>query len=297
MVSGQKLEYRSLGIFGAEVLGVDIAAGCDAATIAELRASLPERELLLFRKQHPSDRELVAFASHFGGLDQVVLKQFTPPGSPEILIISNGQDNGRPLGHTEVGHFWHSDGSYLPELDMFSLLHGVTIPHAADGTPVGDTLFVSCRAAYDDLPAELKAKLAGRNAVFSYDWRYQQRVRNNPNVQPAKPRDERKDQRHPVIRPHPMTGRPAIFVNEGYVTHIEGVSAEESAALLAELYRRLYGDRYLYRHRWQAGDVLVWDNNSTQHNAVNDYRLPQLRLMKRITIRTAWPDAMVRAAG
>lgn len=296
MLVKNSVEYRPLGVLGAEIPGVDLGKPVTPATVANIRDILLERELLLFRNQHISDEQYVRFAGSFGPLEGPKLTQFTPPGHPELLIVSNRVADGQPLGLVEVGHFWHSDGSYLPEVDMYTILYGIEIPHAADGTPLGDTLFISATAAYDGLSSALKKRLEGLVAIFSYDFRYAQRIKNNPNVPAAREKSERQDQRHPIVRAHPVTGRKTIFANEGYVAGIEGMSDADSKLLLDDIYAHLYSEKYQYRHRWQPGDVLLWDNNSTQHNAVGDYRLPQSRLMKRTTIKTEWPRPVHKAA-
>ena len=296
MLGQDSIKYRSCGVMGAEVLGIDLRKVMDAATFDALRDTLLERELLLFREQQISDQQFVRFAAKFGRLEGPTLTQFTPSGCPEILIVSNGVKDGQPMGLVEVGHFWHSDGSYLRDLDMYTTLYGVEIPLAADDTPLGDTLFTSGYAAYSDLSEDMKSRLGDLSANFSYDWRYQQRLKNNPTVPAARPKSERPDQSHRVIRPHPVTGRKTIFANEGYVTHIENVSPAQSTQWLNALFTHLYSERYRYTHRWQPGDVLIWDNNSAQHNAIGNYKLPQFRLMKRITIKSEWPRPNAIAA-
>ncbi|HYC44582.1 MAG TPA: TauD/TfdA family dioxygenase [Burkholderiales bacterium] len=284
-----EVNYRELGIFGAEVLGVDLGKPLSESLTRGLAGLLLERQLLLFRNQTPSDRAFVDYARALGQLQPHSLPHFAPEGCPEILILSNRVQDGRPVGLVEVGHFWHSDGSYLPELDAWTTLQGIEIPRDNEGNPLGDTLFASAVCAYDALPADLRQKVEGLKAVFSYDYRYQQRIKRNPTVQPARANSTTKDILHPVIRPHPITGRKAIFVNEGYTTRVDGLPESEGRTVLASLLQHLYSEQFVYRHKWRTGDVLLWDNNSTQHNAVPNYGSGQHRLMKRITIKTVHP--------
>lgn len=291
----QQPDHRPLAAFGAEVAGVDLSKKPDADLARAIGELLLEKQLLLFRGQNFSDRSFVEFARSLGELQPHTLSHFAPEGCPEILILSNRVEDGRPLGLVEVGHFWHSDGSYLPTLDDWTTLYGVEVPRDANGQPLGDTLFASGVCAYEGLPPALREKAQGRKAIFSYDYRYQQRIKKNATIKPARANSETKDIAHPVFRTHPVTGRKAVFVNEGYTTAIEGLPATESRELLDALLAHLYSDRFVYTHKWAPGDVLLWDNNSTQHNAVPNYSAQQYRLMKRITIKTMHPMFSARA--
>lgn len=290
------VNYKEMGLFGAEVIGVDLNKGLSADLTKAIAALLLDRQLLLFRNQALSDRAFVDYASALGRLQPHTLMEFAPEGCPEILLLSNRVKDGKPVGLVEVGHFWHSDGSYLPEIDEWTTLQGIEIPRDSEGNPLGDTMFTSAVCAYDELPETLRRKVEGFNGVFSYHYRYQQRIAKNSSVKPARANSETKDVTHPVIRPHPGTGRKAIFVNEGYTTRIDGLPESESQQVLATLLRHLYSERFVYRHKWRPGDVLLWDNNSTQHNAVPNYKPQDYRLMKRITIKTAHP-ALARPPG
>ena len=92
------------------------------------------------------------------------------------------------------------------------------------------------------------------------------------------------DVTHPVIRTHPVSGKKSIYVNEGFTTQIEGLSADESYRLLKQLFEHCISEKFMYRHKWKAGDMIMWDNCSTQHLAIADYGLHQLRLMHRTTV-------------
>ena len=141
-------------------------------------------------------------------------------------------------------------------------------------------------AAYDALPAEMKTRLAGLEATHSYTARYERMKKGGKRV------DLEDDQKqavpevvHPVVRTHPVTGRKCLYVNEGFTVGIVGMPKDESDALLGDLYRHVTDPRFMYRHRWQVGDLLMWDNCSTQHNAISNYGPHQRRHMRRTTVR------------
>ena len=260
-------------------MGVDLQEGVDAETFTALRDVLHERGAVLFRNQILGDEEYLRFARQLGELETHALQK------SNLVILTNAVKDGKPLGLFEVGQFWHSDGSYTPTPSMYTLLYGIEIPHDADGNPLGGTWLTSTAAAYDGLASDFRKKLEGLKAVYSYDYRYQQRKAANASVVASPSQTAYTDVRHPVIWIHPVTGRKAIFVNEGYVTHLEGVPKAEGDAILKDLLAHVVSEKYVYRHEWKARDVLVFDHNSTQHRAIADYDLPQLRFIKRIGVK------------
>jgi taurine dioxygenase len=277
---GSPFKLRPLGPFvGTEVLGADLSRGIDRGAFETLREVLHERGALLFRGQKLTDEEYVRFARMLGDLETHALQK------THIVILSNGIKDGKPMGLSDAGQFWHSDGSYTPQPSMYTVLYGIQIPRDENGEPLGDTLLTNTIAAYESLPAGIKSKLANAQGVFSYDYRYQMRKAANPEIVADPTQYARPDMLHPVFRPHPVTGKRGIYVSEGYVKHLEGVPPLESEPLLKLLLERVSAEEFVYRHRWQEGDVLVWDNNCTQHNAVPNYTLPQVRFMKRIGVK------------
>lgn len=177
---------------------------------------------------------------------------------------------------------------------MGSLLLAREVPQA-DGQPLGDTLFASTCAAYDALPAEMQEKIAGLKAIHRLDQsRYERDQRTNQERGKRAPlTDAQKamiqDVVHPVVRTHPVTGRKCIYVNELYTFGIVGMEKEEGDRLIAELCEHITQSRFIYRHKWRVGDLLMWDNCATQHLAVGDYAPSQRRLMHRTTVRGAVP--------
>jgi len=214
-----------------------------------------------------------------------VMRQYNDPQMPEVLVLSNIFENGKPIGMQDAGQYWHTDLSYTAEPSRCSLLYAVEIPFE-NGVALGDTFFVNTAAAYEALPDDMKARLSGLEATHSYTARYERMEKGGKRV--ALEEDQKKavpEVVHPVVRTHPFTGRKCLYVNEGFTVGIVGMAKEESDELLAYLYRHVTDERFMYRHRWQVGDLLMWDNCSTQHNAIANYGPQQRRHMRRTTVR------------
>lgn len=140
-------------------------------------------------------------------------------------------------------------------------------------------------AAYAALPEATRQRLSGRRAVNSYIHGYSRERKSGPRPQLTEEQKKKTpDIEHPAVRTHPYSGRKCLFVNEGYTTQIVGMDAPESTALLSELFSHIKNPEFVYRHQWQIGDLLIWDNCATQHCAVGDYALPLRRLMERTTV-------------
>jgi len=269
---------------GAEISGVDLSRELDERSFEEIRKALHEHEVIFFRNQKLTPEQHIAFSRRFGALEHHVRQDRCRPGYPEIFVVSNVIENGKPIGSQDAGYFWHSDLCYAEKPSLGSLLYAREVP-MKDGTPLGDTLFSSMTKAYVTLPEATRQNLAGRKAVNSYLHGYS-RERKSGTRPELTPEQKKKtpDIEHPAVRTHPETGRKCLFVNEGYTTRIVGIDAAQSDAVLAELFTHLKKDELVYRHRWQVGDLLFWDNCATQHRAIGDYELPQRRLMERTTV-------------
>jgi taurine dioxygenase len=219
-----------------------------------------------------------------------VRSEFNNPKHPEIYTVSNIVRDGKPIGSGDAGRYWHSDLCYLEKPTRASLLYAIEVPER-DGVTLGNTLFASAVAAYDDLPETLKTRLQGLRANNSYNAMFERKA-NDFGVRPKLTADSAKkypkDAVHPVVRTHPITGRKAIYVCDGYTTHILDMPADESRELLEMLYAHLIKPQYVYRHRWRVGDLLMWDNCAVQHLASFDYA-PLHRHMERTTVEGSIP--------
>jgi len=277
---------------GAEIAGIDLSQPLARASLTMIEDTLHTRGIVFFRGQTLTEAQQIAFSRNFGELEIHVLKQFTNPRHPEILVLSNIAENGVPLGLADAGQRWHSDAGYRTQPDRASVLYAkeVPVPHA-NGESAGDTMFANAQAAYDTLDAEMKKRLEGLRVLYSYTRAYD-RKRDENGKRPAMSDEQRKsipDVTHPLVRTHPHTGRKCIYANPAHTIEIVGMPARESEKLLSYLYSQVTQPDRIYRHQWQVGDVLMWDNAVVWHNAVGDYALPQRRLMHSTRIKGGVP--------
>jgi len=249
---------------GAEVLGLDLSRPIGNRDFLRVHDAHLKHHVLVFRDQHITPQQQIDFSRLFGKLQIHVLRNFQLEGHPEVLVISNIIEDGKPTGLGDAGHFWHSDLSYKETPSLGSMLHAQELP--AEG---GDTLFANMHLAYDTLPSALRSAIKGKYAEHSYLAQYaelQRRSPFRPNLTQQQI-DEVKPVTHPVVRTHPETGRPALFVSEHFTTKIVGVPEDESRALLDELFAHSVRPEHIYRHQWQPGDLVFWDNRSLMHLA------------------------------
>ena len=276
-------------VIGAEIHGVDLSCPVTDTQLGDITEAFHLHEVIVFRDQRLTSEQHVAFSRRFGELDINVRSRFNRKDYPEILVVSNVIENGEPIGVQDAGRYWHSDLCYLPEPSRCSLLHALEVP-VKDGVTLGDTLFASASAAYEALSPELKERLAGRKAVNSYVHTYDRKVREFDRTPVEKEnRTAPSDVMHPVVRTHPQTGKKCLYVNEGYSTRIDGLRRDESDELLKFLFEHITRPDFVYRHRWRANDLLMWDNCLVQHKAVFDYAPPLRRRMERTTVRGTVP--------
>ena len=274
------------GPLGAAIRGVDLSRDVDDTDFASIRRALDERGVVVVREQTLAPRHIARFAERFGRLLLHAHNKYALAAAPAVSVISNILDeHGRNIGVPDAGLVWHSDGSYLVHPDMYSFLYGVEIP-MQDGEPLGTTYYASACAAYEALPEALRRRLDGLRAVHSFAYHSARRAASGGTRIEITEELRRKhpDVSQPVVRVHPRTRRKALYVTEGHTTHILGMERAESDAALQQLFAHLREPRFVYPHRWQAGDLLIWDNAATQHRATCDYALPQRRLMHRTAI-------------
>jgi taurine dioxygenase len=268
---------------GAEIKGLDLSVPASDDLVARLRQTLADRGLLVFRDQRSlTPEQHVAFSRKFGPLEVHVQHAFHHKSHPEILVVSNVVENGKPIGLQDAGRYWHSDLSYMAEPSLGSLLHAQELPDEG-----GDTLFVNMAAAYDALDEATKEKIETLSAEHSYEARNIIQAKKHGDLRPTLSAEQRAKVPpvvHPVVRVHPESGRKALFVNEGFTTHILGLPEAESEALLARLFAHSIEERFAYRHRWQPHDLLFWDNRQTMHLAT-PFPAHYRRKLYRTTIR------------
>ena len=261
----QRITIRPFdGPLGAEVIGLDLSRPLAQADFARIHRAHLDYHVLVFRDQRITPEQQVVFSKRFGPLQRHVLHQFALSGHPEVLIVSNIVENGKPIGLGDAGHFWHSDLSYKEKPSLGSMLHAQELP--ATG---GDTLFANQHLAWDTLPAHLRQAVEGRTAEHTYLAKYaelQKRSPWRPNLT-AEQIAEVKPVVQPMVRTHPETGRKALFVSEHFTTRIIGMPEDESRALLDAIFAHSVQPAFVYRHAWREHDMVFWDNRSVMHLA------------------------------
>lgn len=264
---------------GATVTGVDLTSRLDDSTVGEIRGAWLEHHVLAFPDQAMSDDDLERFTLAFGpfGDDPFVAPI---PGREHVIAIRRDADETSPL----FAENWHTDWSFQVRPPDGTCLYGVTIP------PIGgDTLYANQHAALDAMPAALRQRLEGASAVHSARGGYAPSgmygeadvEARSMDIRPS--HDAMDTQLHPVIRHHPETGRLAIFGCAGYIIGLDGVPDTEAFELLRELLAWQTRDEFVYRHEWQQGMLVMWDNRSLLHRATGGYDGHD-RLLHRTTI-------------
>ena len=276
---------------GATIEGIDLSRPLSEADFQLVLHGFGQYGVLCFPNQRLDALQQKAFASRFGSLEvNVASGRFQEPGHPEVMILSNIVDNGKPLGLKDAGQDWHTDMCYSRTIAFLTVLHGIEIPFR-DGKPLGATMFADMRAAYDDLPSGMKKRIAGMTATHDFN-KFWEMMRQRPGSErpPLSPeqRREKPPVSHPVVMNHPVSGRNVLYCSEGHVTHIDNIPKEESDEILSFLFEHQMNPKYQYSHHWSVGDVLAWDDISTLHNAVADYGPDEHRLLKRCQVLADW---------
>jgi taurine dioxygenase len=278
------VSFRPAGVtYGARVIGVDLTKPLSAETCESIIDGFHEHRVLLFRGQQITHEQQISFSRMFGNLEAHVQSQYLVPGYPELVTISNIFENGEPIGLFDGGvEAWHTDYSWSRRISLGSALYAAEAPDEG-----GDTLFADTTAAYDELPQETKDRIDGLQAVHSMAYQVERQMEYNPHKQPLTPeqKEQSPDAVHPLVRTHPVTGRKSLLLGSNIISEIQGLAQAEGQRLLKELIRHSTQDRYLFRHHWQVGDMVVWDNRATMHTVTpcDDYTR-QRRLLYRTTV-------------
>ncbi len=274
-------------ILGANIEGTDLAEPLSDAEFRTLLRALGQHGVLCFPAQRLSVAEFAGFGRRFGELEVNVANIFHEPGFAEVMILSNMTDEtGEPIGLSDAGQGWHTDMSYARQIALANVLHCQRVPSRC-GKPLGETQFRNMHAAYDDLPGSIKHQLEGRTATHDFA-KFWDMMRARPGSQRKPLTEEQRWRRPPVSQPlvrvHPLTGRKVLYANPGYTVRIDGMEEREGGQLLDFLFRHQERAEYFYAHHWTEGDVLMWDNIGTVHNAVADYLPSEHRYMRRVQV-------------
>jgi len=249
--------------FGVEV-DVDVSQPLSAAAFAGIERAFYERQVLAIRGQKLTPRQFAAFAARFGPPQPHVIDQFHHPDDPNILILSNVKKNGQPTGLQDAGSYFHTDYSYLQVPARATTLYSIVVPKVG-----GDTLFANQQAAYDDLPAAMKKRIAPLYGIHHYGNRHDVDEQSRTAASPLTAEQKLKMPliTHRIARPHPVTGRTSLYAVSGSSFGIVGMPDDEARDLLDELAAHSTSEKYRYSFKYGLGDIVVWDNASLLHSA------------------------------
>jgi taurine dioxygenase len=272
---------------GARIEGLDLSRPLEEGEVESIIQALGRYGVVCFPRQILTARQHKDFAARFGELEiNVASGPYQEPGIPEVMTLSNIVKDGKPIGLADAGQDWHTDMSYSKTIAFANVLYALQVPRR-NGKVLGDTEFSSMHAAYDGVPDDLKKKLDGMTVLHDFNkfWEMMRREKgsNRPPLTAAQ-RAAKPPVSHPVFLTHPITGRKVLYANPGYSMRINELPQKESDEILEFLFEHQLKAEYRYRHQWSEGDVLMWENFGTIHNAIADYGPDEHRLVKRCQV-------------
>ena len=277
--------------FGLEASGIDLSKPLSDEAFAEIEDAFFDGQVLAFRRQDLQPLEFLSFARRFGPPEPHVIDQFHHPDDPNILILSNVEIDGEPEGLADAGTYFHTDYSYLAVPARATMLYSIEVPEEG-----GDTLFANQYAAYDDLPAAMKRRIEPLVAVHHYGNRHMREGADRTAASTLT--DDQKAKMplitHPLVRPHPVTGRKALYAVSGSSFGIVGMPDEEALTLLDELAAHATQDKFVLRFSYGVGDLVIWDNASLLHSATL-VDPEDARTLWRITVKEPAPKGHAKA--
>jgi taurine dioxygenase len=261
---------------GAEITDFDPRLPMSTESRDALDHALMRYQVLRIRGAVMSPEELWKFSKQFGVLRKHVAKSYRLNDLPEVVMMTN-QDEAGNFDKTGAGRGvgWHSDGTFEADPPRATILHAIAMP-----TEGGETQFVSTCKAYERLPLDLRGRVDGKMAVF----RLRGRQHHTQNIVHGDDLKKLSDATHPVIRPHPRTGRKSVFANPHHTLRIVGLVDDESEALLNDLEAFCTRAEFMWQQAWKAGDTVIWDNHSTWHRGRGNNPKDQLRKFMRTTV-------------
>jgi alpha-ketoglutarate-dependent taurine dioxygenase len=263
---------------GAAITGIDLSRELTPGTVADLLKAWCDHLILVFPDQRLSEAEQERFCRYFGELE-LVRSAALDADHPHTLLITNVRDTGMQTALEEGEMQFHHDQCYYERPCDGSTLYAMEVPETG-----GNTLFANCCRAYELLPADIKRRIEGRRALNYYDYG------GNPTLRPDATNPDAPQWSHPVVRTHDVTGRKALFVNRLMTIRIDGMDPAESDELLGQLFDAIEKSDNIYEHRWNIGDLMMWDNRCSVH-ARTHFDPADRRMMRRVTIRGAEPVA------
>ncbi len=268
--------------FGAIVHGVDLAAPLAGTDFEAIPGAFIRHGLLIFRGQDLEPEHEIAFARRFNKIRIYVGNDDTKlPGHPEINVLSNVVENGRPIGfQNKVGHEWHTDGTGWPYPAVATVLYCVEAPETG-----GETLYASGRRAWYELDDARKHRFEGLEVVYSFQSLYAKlhAAAGSGKILSEDERQRSPDVTHPLVRTHAVTGRKALWFTEAEMARFKGLGDAESRALADEIVAIISKPAYVYTHKWRPGDLVVWDNRQMHHSTTPYTYAGQRRIMHRVS--------------
>ncbi len=272
------VEIRSIqGSFGAEIIGLDLSHDLSDAEFRRIEQAWGDASLLVFRDLVMTPEQHIDFTRRFGPLHIMTPLHYNLEGHPEVMVLTNLEEGGKPLGIRRAGMGWHSDGEDKRLPNAGSFLYAHVIPPEG-----GDTLFADMYAAYNELPEETKRRIAGRRARFSRVDMHHVHYPHEPALTEQQ-KLERPDVFHPLVRTHPRSGRKSLYIGR-WARDIEGMDPEEGRRLIEQLFEYAASPRFVYRHMWRVHDGVLWDNRCMLHCATPFDESRYTRLMHRTTL-------------
>ena len=271
------MEIRHMGPIGALITGVDVKT-MDDATFRKIYQTWLDCNVIAVRDQELGVDDYLKYSRRFGFVCPHPAKTTRHPDYPEITLL--GANKFRADGTLDRDIYlrgaegFHTDGSYEEIPYKATQLYAIAIPSKG-----GDTHFSSAYAAYEQLPQRLKDRLEGRYGLFKYGGRKKTNLLLNPEDRDAKPA------RHQIIRTHVETGRKLLYFDQNKILSIEGLEEAESAAIIDEMTAFMAQPPDQYRHQWRRGDIVIWDNRCSYHNAAGDYPPEEERIHWRVSIK------------
>jgi taurine dioxygenase len=270
---------------GAEIGGIDLSKPLREHEVHAIKEAWNKHLVLVFRGQQVSQDDQLRFASYFGDLG---IRKKAPEAlrsrnegtvqeanehADKVLLVTNIKVDGRPIGAFGEGEFWfHIDSGYSPRPYKYTFLCALELPSWG-----GNTMFSNMYKAYEAVPAVLKEKLKGKKALHIHEYNRAKQAGSSGDISGIP------HYFHPIFATHPDTGRKTLFVDRLMTTRIEGVSQEESDAILDQLYEIGERREFIFEHEWRLGDFLMWDNRCTIH-ARTDFPKEERRLLRRCTV-------------
>ena len=268
-----QMEIHPLGttIPGVEITGLD-ARSLDSATIEQLKTVLAEHGVAVLREQSLTPAMFAALGRQFGQLEPATREQYWHPEQPEVYVISNVVVDGKLIGNPTDTLSWHTDQYYLARPTAYTLLYGIETPAIG-----ADTMFASTRRAFEALPAARQARLSEVRVRASHSKLYagkltDEQVHNFPDVV------------HPLVRVHPVTGAKFLYFANPRGSTVLGMSEEEGLALLREMFAITTPSDYVYAHKWQPEDLVIWDNRGMLHTATPFDKERYRRIVHRVSV-------------